>query len=67
MGNLDTGLDKNERKKLLEKMINLREPKQKTDANPCKDSTTLTEETDDNEMKIGMDDKNKIINMIKNY
>ena len=31
-----------------------------------KDNTTLTEETDDNEMKIGMDDKNKIINMIKN-
>ena len=37
MGNLDTGLEKNETKKLLEKMINLNEPKQKTDANPCKD------------------------------
>ena len=36
-----TALDEKARQELLEKMISLREPKQKTDANPCKDSSTL--------------------------
>ena len=61
---IGTGLDEKARKELLEKMISLREPKQKTEANPCKDSSALNEKTDDNGIKIGMDVKNKT-NMIK--
>ena len=38
---VDTGLDETSRKQLLEKMISLREPKQKTKADACKDSSTL--------------------------
>ena len=64
---IGTGLDEKARKELLEKIISLREPKQKTEANPCKDSSTLNEKTDDNGNKIGMDDKNKTSNMIKKY
>ena len=37
---MGTGLDEKARIELLEKMISLREPKQKTEANPCKDSST---------------------------
>ena len=58
------GLDEKARKELLEKMISLREPKQKTEANPCNDSSTLNEKIDDNGIKIGMDDKNKTSKMI---
>ena len=54
------------RKELLEKMISLMELKQKTEANPCKDSSTLNEKTDDNGIRIGMGDKNRTSNMIKN-
>ena len=35
---IGTGLDEKSRKELLEKKISLRDPKQKTEANPCKDS-----------------------------
>ena len=59
-----TGLDEKVKKELLEKMISLRKPKQKTEANPFRDSSTLNEKTDDNGIKIGMDDKNKTSNMI---
>ena len=38
---MGTGLDEKARKELLEKMISLGESKQKTEANPWKDSTTL--------------------------
>ena len=34
-------IDEKARKELLGKMISLREPKQKTEANPCKDTSTL--------------------------
>ena len=64
---IGTGLDERARKELLEKMISLREPKQKTEANPCKDSSTLNEKTDDKGIKIEMDDKNKTSNMIKSF
>ena len=63
---IGTELGEKARKELLEKMISLKEQKQKTDANPCKDSSTLNEKTDDNRIKIGMNDKNKTNNMIKN-
>ena len=36
-------LDKNARKELLEKMISLREPQRKTEANSCKDCSILNE------------------------
>ena len=61
---IGTGLDEKARKELLERMISLREPKQKTEANPCKDSSTLIEKNCDNGVWVGMDDKNKISNMI---
>ena len=64
---LGTGLDEKARKELLEKMISLMELKQKTEANPCKDSSTLNEKTDDNGFRIGMGDKNRTSNMIKNF
>ena len=64
---IGTGLDEKARKELLEKMISLREPKQKTEANPRKDSSTLNEKTDDKGIKIGIDDKNKTSNMIKSF
>ena len=40
---IGTGLEEKTRKELLEKMISPREPKQKTEANPYKDSSTLNE------------------------
>ena len=59
-----TGLDEKARKELLEKMISLREPKQKTQANPCKDSSTLNKKSDDSGNRIGMDDEKKTSNII---
>ena len=59
-----TALDEKARQELLEKMISLREPKQKTEANPCKDSSTLNKKTDDNGIGIGMDDNHKTCNII---
>ena len=53
---IGTGLDEKARKELLEKIISLREPKQKAEANPCKDSSTLNEKMDDNGIRIGMDE-----------
>ena len=44
----------------------LREPKQTTEANPCKDSPTLNKKGDDNGIMIEMDDKNKTSIIIKN-
>ena len=38
---MSTGLDEKARKELLEKMISLRKPKQKTEADACKDISTL--------------------------
>ena len=64
---IGTGLDEKARKELLEKMISLREPKQKTEANPCKYSSTLNEKIYDNGTRIGMDDKNKTSILVKNF
>ena len=62
---IGTGLDEKARKELLEKMISLREPKQKTEANLYKDSSTLNEKIDNNGIRVGMDDKNKTSNVIQ--
>ena len=57
-----TGLDEKARKELLEKMISLREPKQKIKADACKDSSTLNKKPDDKRVR---DDKDKTSNRIK--
>ena len=71
---MGTGLDKKARKKLLSKMIRLRETEQKTKDDACKDSSTLNKKTDDFKfpstddiklIKVERDDKNKTSNMIK--
>ena len=62
---MGTGLDKKARKELLENMISLREPKQKTEANSCKDSSTLNEKLDDKITRTEKDDENKTSNIIK--
>ena len=60
---IGTGLDEKVRRGLLEKMIGLRKQKQDTGANPCEDSSK--QKTDDKRISVGMDDKNKTSNMIK--
>ena len=42
---MGTGLDEKARKELLKKMISLREPKQKTEADACKDISTLNKKS----------------------
>ena len=46
-------------------MIGLRKQKQNTGANPCKNSSTLNKNSDDEKISVKMDDKNKTSNMIK--
>ena len=62
---IGTGLDEKVRKGLLEKMFGLKKQKQDTGANPCKDSSTLNKNTDDERISVKVDDKNKTSNMIK--
>ena len=57
-----TGIDEKARKELPEKMISLREPKQKTKADACKDSSILNKKTDDKRVR---DDKKRTSNIIK--
>ena len=54
---MGTGVDKKARKELLSKMIKLRETKQKTKDDECKDSSTLKQKTDDNMIKFEREDK----------
>ena len=44
---MGTGLDEQARKELLNKMVKLRETRQKTGDDECKDSSTLKQKTDD--------------------
>ena len=46
-------------------MIGLRKQKQDIGVNPCKDRSTLNKKTDDNRIRVEVDDKNKTSNMIK--
>ena len=50
---MGTRLDEKAKKELREKMISLREPKQKTEANPCKDSSTVNKKL--MIMKLGLE------------
>ena len=62
---MGTGLDEKARKKLLSKMVKLRETRQKTRDDECKDSSTLKQKTDDKMIKVKREDKLKTSNMIK--
>ena len=62
---MGTGLDEKARKELLSKMVELRETRQKTKDDECKDGSTLKKKTDDKIIKVEGEDKIKISNMIK--
>ena len=47
-----TGLDEKARKELLNKMVKLRETRQKTKDDECKDGSTLKKKTDDKIIKV---------------
>ena len=60
-----TGPDEKARKELLSKMVKLREARQKTKDDECKDGSTLKKKTDDKMIKVKGEDKIKTSNMIK--
>ena len=60
-----TGLDEKARKELLSKMVKLREARQKTRDDECKDGSTLKKKTDDKMIKVKGEDMIKTSNMIK--
>ena len=62
---MGTGLDEKARKELLSKTVKLRETRQKTKDDECKDGTTLKKKTDDKIIKVKGEDKIKTSNMIK--
>ena len=60
-----TGLDEKPRKELLTKTVKLRETRQKTKDDECKDGSTLKKKTDDKIIKVEGEDTIKSSNMIK--
>ena len=62
---MGTGLDEKARKELLSKMVKLREMRQKTKDDECKDGPTLKKKTDDKIIKVEGEDKVKTSNIIK--
>ena len=60
-----TGLDEKARKELLSRMVKLRETRQKTKDDECKDGSTLKKKTDDKIIKVEGEVKIKTSNMIK--
>ena len=62
---MGTGLDEKARKELLSKMVKLRETRQKTKDDGCKDGSTLKQKTDDKMIKVKGEDKFKTSKMIK--
>ena len=62
---MGTGLDEKARKELLSKMVKLRETRQKTKDDECKDGSTLKKKTGDKLIKVKEEDKIKTSNMIK--
>ena len=60
-----TELDEKARKELLSRMVKLRETRQKTKDDECKDGSTLNKKTDDKIIKVEGEDKIKTSNMIK--
>ena len=59
------GLDEKARKELLSKIVKLRETRQKTEDDECKDGSTLKKKIDDKIIKVKGEDKIKTSNMIK--
>ena len=64
---MGTGLDKKAKKELLRKMVKLRETRQKTNDDECKDGSTLKQKIDDKMIKVKGEDKFKTSNMIQKY
>ena len=62
---MGTGLDEKARKDLLNKMVKLRETRQKTGNDECKDSSTQKQKNDDKMIKVKGKDRLKTSNMIK--
>ena len=62
---MGTGLDEKARKELLSKMVTLRETRQKTRDDECKDSSILKQKTDDKMIKVKGEDKFKTSKMIE--
>ena len=62
---MGTGLDEKARKELLSKVVKLRETRQKTRDDECKDGSALKQKTDDKMIKFKGEDKIKTSNMIK--
>ena len=62
---MGTGLDEKAGKELLSKMVKLKETRQKTKDDECKDGSTLKQKTDDKMIKVKGEDKIKTSNMIK--
>ena len=60
-----TGLDEKARKDLLNKMVKLRETRQKTKDDECEDGPTLKKKTDEKIIKVKGEDKIRTSNMIK--
>ena len=54
---MGTGLDEKAGKELLSKMVKLRETRQKTKDDECKDGSTLKQKTDDKMIKVKGEDK----------
>ena len=61
---MGTGLDEKARKELLNKMVKLRETRQKTRDDECKDSSNMKQKFDDKNIKVKGEDKIKTSNMI---
>ena len=61
---MGTGLYEKARKELLSKMAKLKETRQKTKDDECKDGSTLKKKTDDKMIKVKGEDKIKTSNMI---
>ena len=63
---MGTGLDEKARKELLSKMVKLRETRQETRDDECKDISNLKQKKiDDKIIKVKGEDKLKTSNMIK--
>ena len=62
---MGTGLDEKARKELLSEMVKLRETRQKTEDDECKDGSTLKQKTDNKMVKSKGEDKFRTNNMIK--
>ena len=61
---MGTGLDGKARKELLSKMVKLRETRQETRDEECKDSSILKQKADDKMIKVKGEDKLKTSNLI---